>query len=354
MNKKTTWIIIGLLAVIIIVGVWYYNAKYKISSEKITNTETRDSLRQSEFFTGNEAYLLKGKLLDEKFRSDYDQLPDTLAVLEFGDKLYCTTCAYRNNGGEVAVAVNSTVTTSGPENKTYSLYDSREAGSIGSVDKTANQKWEKTYAFLKLAESGKAVFPAVKIKESGSSSTMLDYESFEDKYGNTFIDSYTRSIPTQIKDKILEFFASDEGKNYGFITTDQRVHSQLVRTGDFTGVNKGEIACVLGSKNDGAGSHIEKLMVFAINSQGEAYLLYSEDFRDKVLLETVYADPEERWDDKVYMDSDEKLKAPFEPIRIKIQNQPDIVLVYDEKFDKMNRYLQLPKSELERDSDTEE
>jgi len=117
--------------------------------------------------------------------------------------------------------------------------------------------------------------------------------------------------------------------------------------GSFTGLNKSELACIVQKEGESGGGYTEMLLVFAYNHAGEVYLLYAEDFYQKVLLETVYEDPEERWDERVYMDSKEKIKPDFEAIRISIADQPDLVYVYKAGFDEMKKYVQLPLSDLQ-------
>ncbi|MCX2429847.1 hypothetical protein [Pedobacter sp. GR22-10] len=355
MKRKTLWITAVSIVAIILFGTLYYfyldpnkfNHHYNAHSEN----NYPDTLREVDVFTGDKAYLLKGKLLDKNYKEQFERLPDTLAEIQFGDVLYCANCDLHNeleDNGEVAVAVNSIAKPYNRELSTYSLYSSaRNQKQLNQENKYISEHNRLLAAFLELAELGKAEFPKL------TSSSILERQSFDDKYKNYFGAAYTRSIPSPYKEKIVNFLNSSEGQNFEFITYDQRVHSELVRFGSFTGKGKHELALVLGTKPSYQGNHKEKLLVFAENRDGEVYQIYTEDFYDKVLLETVYHDPEERWDDHVYMGGEEKELPSYESIRIKVPNEPDLVYAYNIEFDKMNRFVQIPKSQINREEDEE-
>jgi len=355
MKKKTVFVMLAVIIILIVGSLIFYFIKQHQIQPKTVEISKADTLRQAEIFSGDIAYLVKGKLLDQQFKGEYDEIADTLVVLSFGDKLYCTTCPYVNNGAEVAVAVTADGVVK-PEDvekyvKQYSLY---EKPSDANTTPPHEKRWNKLFNYLKLAEQGKAEFPNIRIPNGEPYYTMLDWTSFNEKYSNTFTELFTQEIPYPVKDKLIALFNSDDGKNLRFITSDRRVHEDLIRYGDFTGRNKKETACVLTTNNDDPGNHWEKLFVYAYNGQGDAYLLYSEDFRDKILIETIKHLDAPSPSNLIFMDSEEKQYAAHDALRIKIPNQPDVVLVYNKEFDKMNRYLQLPKSQLDRDVDDEQ
>lgn len=301
--------------------------------------------REVNMFIGDFAYLIKGKLLDPKVKAEYDRLPDTLVILGFGDQLYHLPDSAALH---VATGGDGTVSAFGAPGFRYSLFDEQKSSAyIHSMESSFETKWDVCLTYLQLAEAGKAEFPVYAIGKQPAIQLMIDVDSYSDRYAPYFDTFYTKEIPLQIKEHLVTFFKSEQGEGYHFITKDQRKHSSLVRMGSFTGMNKKELACIVQNEGESGGGYTETLLVFAYNDSGAAYLLYSEDFYQKVLLETVYEDPEERWDDRVYMDSNEKIKPDFEAIRIKIADQPDLVYVYKTGFDEMKKYVQLPLADLQ-------
>lgn len=350
--NRTLIVTVSITAVAVAVAAGVYVGKYRNGGNASMGNLSDDgteapaaapiaSGRELAIYTGDEGYVLKGKLLDEKSRDLYNRLPDTLCTLSFGDELYNAGFA---NGQLPTTSPEGAVAVDPPS--TYGITpDKASPKELDEKKKHVEKKFDHLIEYLKLAEAGKADFATVASGRSGLG-YMMGESAFDDEYGDNFREFYTREIPYDVKQELLIFFKSSEGSDYGFITRDQRTHSQLIQTGSFTGKDKRELACVLGTKDQYAGSYRERLLVFAVNGMGKVYLLHNEQFYNKILMELVYHDPEERWDDAVYMNSEEKIKVPFEAIRIKLPDQADVVLVYNEKFDKMNRYLQLPKSKL--------
>lgn len=338
MNNKAIKIVLIILAIATLsLGLIYYffSERFRQVEHEVLPVETASNLREIDAYCGDDGYVLKGALLDEDQRKVYDQLPDTLARLSFGEQLY------------VASANENT-------NRTYSLFSkpvtSREIDADGVL---SNKNWELLVQFLRLAEAGKANFPKV-VSKQPFADAMISLDTFNEKYGHYFSSPFADEIPYLMKNKLLEFFKSDDGKDFTFISNDQRVHSELIRYGNFTGRERRDVAVVLERKNQFDGGTQEKLLVMSYDLAGAVYVLYQESFYDKILIETVYHDPEERWDDRIYMNTEEKHKAPYEAIRIKIPDSKDVALVYNKEFDKMNRYIQLPLSALRADQEHDE
>lgn len=335
MNNKAIKIVLIILAIATLsLGLIYYfiSDRFQPVERETLPVETASNAREIASYCGDEGYILKGALLDEDHRQAYDQLPDYLARLSFGEQLYL-----------VATTENS--------DRTYSLFSkpvtAREIDADGVL---SNKNWELLVRFLRLAEAGKANFPKV-VSLRPSSDAMMSLEAFNEKYGQYFSSPFADEIPYPMKNKLLEFFKSDDGKDFTFISNDQRVHSELIRYGDFTGRERRDVALVLERKNEFDGGTNEKLLVLSYDLAGAVYVLYQENFYDKILIETVYHDPEERWDDRIYMNTEEKHKAPYEAIRVKIPGSKEVALVYNKEFDKMDRYIQSPLSALKADQE---
>ena len=346
-KRKIVWIPVLVLTAVAGVLCWKKYRQHSINPISTeTDTAVLNTIRSPENFSGDDGVLLKGKLLDPCFKSAYENLPDTLVHLEFGDALYCASCALIARNPEIAVAVQ-TVAADEPAH-TYSYFPEKTGlHKIDSVSKTTDPRFYNLLRYLKLAEAGKAGFPGFTLPvQSSGQGAMMDAGAFNSKYSSRFTPFYLARIPYPVKELLLDFFSSEEGKDFEFITADQRDHAALVRLGSFTGKDKEELVCVVGTKENAQSNHKEKILVFAINAQDNVYMLYKEDFYDKVLLETVYPDPEDRWDATVYQDTEEKKSLSFDGIRIKLPGQPDIVLAYNPTFDKMNRYVQLPYSKI--------
>lgn len=338
MNKKAIKIILVVFAIAMLsLGLIYYffSDRFHPVERETLPVETASNAREVASYSGDDGYVLKGRLLDEGQRKTYDQLPDTLARLRFGEQLY-------------VVTVNENA------NPTYSLFSkpvtAREIDADGILN---NKNWELLVQFLRLAEAGKANFPRV-VSLRPSADAMMSLDAFNEKYGQYFSSPFADEIPYLMKNKLLEFFKSDDGKDFTFISNDQRVHSELIRYGNFTGRERQDVALVLERKNEFDGGTNEKLLVLSYDLAGAVYVLYQENFYDKILIETVYHDPEERWDDRIYMNTEEKHKAPYEAIRVKIPDSKDVALVYNKEFDKMNRYIQSPLSVLKADQEHDE
>ena len=143
--------------------------------------------------------MVKGKLTDENFRDAYDKLPDALYQLEFADRIYAM---------EKNVDINNTSFSLVQENTMKNLDEFNGTGKQGDL-----------INYLKLVAKGKATFPKIASPENRYQS-LISNDDFQTKYADYFVetvDNYGMSnLPSGVKLQLIEFFNSDEGKNYRY------------------------------------------------------------------------------------------------------------------------------------------
>lgn len=285
-------------------------------------------------FTGDTGHITKGKLLNASYKKEYDQLPEKLYALHFGETIYCVTCTDDK----------------GKKQPGYSVIETNTLQDLEKYRPAVGQ--ENWIAYLKLAMKGAVEYPAL-LPTILNENYLMSAENFSRKYGHSFDAFYLKELPYGVKEKLLQFYSSDEGANYRFLKSGNLKYSSLLREGNFSGQDKKEIAILLKNTREELNDTYILLVFLRKNDPSlhpEYYIAFNEVFQGKVILETVYPDPEERWDHKVFMNTEEKVETKYDSLRILQPEQKDNVLVYDEKFDGMRKYLQLPKSEIKTKS----
>lgn len=281
-------------------------------------------------FTGDTGHITKGKLLDASYKKEYDQLPEKLYAPSFGDIFYCVTCTDDK----------------GKKQPGYSMIETNSPQDLEKYQpKLAQENWK---AYLKLAMKGAVEYPTL-LPAILNDNYLVSAEDFSRKYGHNFDAFYLKELPYGVKEKLMRFYASDEGTNYRFLKSGNLKYSSLLRKGNFSGPDKEEIAILLKDTREELNETYLLLVFLKKNDTAlhpEYYIAFNEVFQGKVILETIYPDPEERWDHKVFMNTEEKVETRYDSLRILQPEQKDNVLVYDEKFDGMRKYVQLPKSEI--------
>ncbi|WP_457279315.1 hypothetical protein [Polaromonas sp. P5_D5] len=280
-------------------------------------------------FTGDTGHITKGKLLDASYKKEYDQLPEKLYALSFGETIYCATC--KDGKGE--------------KQRGYSVIEANTPQDLEKYQpKVGQENWK---AYLKLAMKGAVEYPTL-LPALLNDNYLISAEGFSRKYGSDFDAFYLKELPYGVKEKLLDFYSSDEGAAYRFVNSGNLKYSSLLREGDFSGQDKKEIAILLKDTREGLNDAYLLLVLLRKNDPSlhpEYYIAFNEVFPGKVIIETVYKDPEERWDHKIFMNTEEKVETRYNSLRILRPEQRDTVLVYDEKFDRMRKYIQVPKSE---------
>jgi hypothetical protein len=334
--------ILIITAIVLLLGaVGYLFIRYQ-GPGRLQETETDASEQPAVtgayvIFDGDDGYLLKGKLLDEKYRKEYDRFPDTLALLSFGDRLF-------NLDGEAPTATPAeavaqaataaTVAVAPPA--TYRLFDSSTTASNAEERrKYVNYKFVKLFDYLLLADAGKAAYPTLVANDGGTA--MYDFEF--DKTYSAFKPLYSKDIPHRLKEKLVEFFATEQGAEFGFPDNGLRDASELLVFGTFTGGQREDMACVLTTKDEYASTKKNCLLVYSHNvNNGEPYCLYNEVYYDNVVISKIGKG------DMIYINTDELVPAPSEGIMVRTAENEKVVLLFNEQFGKIKRYLQVPSS----------
>lgn len=268
-------------------------------------------------FYGDVGYLTKGALLHEDAKLTYHALPDTLAIIHYGDKLYQH------------------------YDKSVVFYNKKARFSpIGFY--SLNQKLIKQPdpnshlgKYLLLTEQGKVEY--LKLEPNKYNTIELEDEcDFESKYKSYFNPDikWQRDIPLAIKDILVDYFQTGIGQHYRFVA-DRRNEEQLVVYGTFSGNNHDdegynkEIALILTHRDE---PNREKIMVFGLKNK--PYILYNEVFfRSKLLMTTIKHEnqlPPEALELSKYLSPKNQI------IQIKNDDGSHKYLYYDKEFDSMS------------------
>lgn len=344
-NKK--FIVFIITAIIFIAGsalFYFKDALFSKDANASTNIDSKSNdevhIPHEFIFTGDQGYLIKGKLLKSTFEKEYNALPDTLYSLEFEDKIFLLN--WRDG-----------------RKKTYSLVEENTLDNLNNYQGTWEQK--KFVDYLKLASQGAVEFPTY------SGPMHIDYSltptnEFRRKYQDYFIttvDNYGISkLPYDVKNKIIDFYQSKEGSNYRYKLKGKQTSADLMWQGELTGKNKNEIAILLNSTENSLDDKYI-LLVYACKSNPsdsyqEYYLVYNETFYNRVLLDRLKTSGDgEEYVRDIYMNSSDMKRTEFDGIVIKQFNDVDEVLVYSKTYDKLIKYRQTPLSEVNKEEDEE-
>ena len=286
------------------------------------------------YFYGDTGYLTKGALLDQSVASLYQNLPDTLHIIRYGEQIH----QYDPKAGDFY------------ERKSrFSPIPFRENNKQLSAGKWLGSNELTTY--LKMAEKGQVEF--LRFLPNGQGRLEVEDEcDFRSRYGNYFDPSvsWQRDTPLAIKEALVEYLKSEEGSNYTFVN-DRRQTDEIHHIGTFTGINthtgksNQELAIVLTEKNS-TGNHKERIVVVAYDQQHrKGYLLYNEIFYNNKLLVKVHESPNT-------LPEEAKSLAKFvhptqQLIEVKIDSGASIYLYYIDEFDTMRRRIFSPDHEEE-------
>ncbi|KFF07263.1 hypothetical protein [Flavobacterium reichenbachii] len=348
MNKKKAVI----LTIILLLGIGSYylinqdfiKRFYNLDDESSKNknlTEQEIVIKEPNVFVGDEGYMLKGKLLDKKFEKEFNALPDTLYIMEFNDYLY---------------PVDNKIKTG---DTGYSLIQDNTIKNINNYSGTIQQN--ELISYLKLAVKLAAEFPIFASSENRYDA-LISNEEFNNTYKTYFAvteDNYGISqLPSDVKKKIIDFYQSDQGDEYRYKIKGEQTSTDLIWKGELTGKGKKEFAILFNKKSDLEDRYM--LLVYATKNlpyqkNKDYYLVYNEIFYDRVLLKHLKFSIEgEDYINEVYMGNENKEMPKYDGILLQQMNMTDEVLVYNEKFDRMVKYSQLPESKLNRETESEE
>ncbi|MFI0430158.1 hypothetical protein [Mariniflexile sp. HMF6888] len=275
----------------------------------------------------DDAVMKKGRLLKKEFENEYNKLPDTLYVLEYGDYLYTNYQEHTKS------------------DFWFSLVENNSLDALNTYD--GKQKQEDLIAYLKLVSKEAVSPPKHECLNCGS---LVDLDEFVGYYRDEFLSFGMSNLPIKLKKKIIEFYNSREGENIRYVENGNQTSVDLIWIGNLTGSGKNEYA-ILFKDTEYELSDNYLLLVYAAN-ETDYYLVYSEKFYDKVLLEHLKtsSDGEENIR-KIYMNTDYLVETDHDGVVIKQINKADKVLVYNVEFDKMVGYYQRSASEIKKEQE---
>ncbi|WP_299250763.1 hypothetical protein [uncultured Cytophaga sp.] len=301
-------------------------------------------------YVGDEenAYLAKGKLLDNSAKEIYDSLPDKLIFLEFGEGLQCTNCS----------------DTIKFDKQMYNYYYCYEKGAAkkGLSDPTSNPAYDNLRKYTILAEEGKVEYPTY-ISPDQSEEYLITSKAFLAKYGDYFINTEDNRrmdrLPYGIKEKVLEFYQSEEGKDYRYSLSGIHYRNGLMWSGNLTGADNKEMVILFKQTTNKLEDNY-MLLAFATRDvpyekNKVYYIVYSEKFYTKVLMDHLVTNgSDETTSIPFYKNSDTLEYADFDGIVLKQVNYADNVLVYDKDFDRLVKYEQVPRVSKDDSNEYEE
>ena len=283
------------------------------------------------FLGHRNSVFLKGALLDEAYRKEYDALKDSLYYPEYGDVVFGNRVVTRKRHEEGYLYDDF----SSP--KYYWGSRDNKAGRKRQVEEKLAQmkKGDKLYDFFKymlLFYDGKVDYPKlVDFKDRGCS-----FVKFDDyyKFYTTFM-SY-RDMPCILKSRLRDFL-KEEGEGY---TLDKNRIDKTFLEGSYT--EEGEKDYCIAFKEEEAINPNYKVIFYREERPEDYYYpIYLETFYQTVLLKEGYKGQ------AIYMDTEERKAAPYPFIFIKQEGQPDVALLFNPDYDRMIPYTQLPKSQLD-------
>lgn len=155
-------------------------------------------------------------------------------------------------------------------------------------------------------------------------------------------------LPLVLKEKIIEFYNSNEGQRFRYVEKGNQSSSDLIWSGNLTGNEKTDYA-ILFKDGDNELEDNYLLVVFAGSNTGY-YIVYSEKFYDKVILEALKTNVDvKEYYRQIYMNADDFVETANDGIVLKQMNEVDRVLVYNKEFDKMVNYHLRPSVDIEKE-----
>lgn len=272
-------------------------------------------------FPADTGFLIKGKLLDLTYSEIYNQLPDTITQVLFGDTLYSA-----SNQGNPTSSLDS--------EKRYSTKKINDHNKL--LEKVDKKNILGQY--LNLADQGKVEYlELLNFSYKSSTNKMINpytYKKDIQKYFNSKI-KWQKETPMAIKEVLMNYFNSEEGQQYDFVN-DKRHYKKVFQLGTYTGNNwynsrpKKELAIVLSPKSY---TNKERLLVITYNNNSrKKSIIYNRVFHEKIILNT-YSSPIEL---PVALDFFKDIISETQQlIEIKTQSGDHICLYYDAKFDQM-------------------
>lgn len=273
----------------------------------------------------------KGKLLNEKYKIEYQKLPDTLYTLEYGEYLY--PLFYEDHKKD-------------EENNWFSPIDEHDL-EVFKQKSRLHGRYQEYEIYGPIFKFG--------CKKSGKSPVydcsgciFTDIDMFNTYYRDEFSSYGMTQLPLVLKEKIIEFYNSNEGQRFRYVEKGNQSSSDLIWSGNLTGNEKTDYA-ILFKDGDNELEDNYLLVVFAGSNTGY-YIVYSEKFYDKVILEALKTNVDvKEYYRQIYMNADDFVETANDGIVLKQMNEVDRVLVYNKEFDKMVNYHLRPSVDIEKE-----
>jgi hypothetical protein len=269
-------------------------------------------------FAGDEAWFVKGTLLDPSAKAEWEALPERLGSIGYDTRIFCVDCSRKPFGADSEFSP---------------LHDHRP-DMLADFAKQRGQSEPGFVRYMTLAAAGKVGFPRL---EGTTDETLLTRERFMETYGVMFDNNVLRTIPWHAKRAILDWNDAQE-ENWRFADQGNIDPQGLYSQHDFNLDGIDDVAVVMHCE----ACEAHRLLLFASRKGKADYLLYQERIEARALLKALYPDPEERWEREIYMGGSEKVSPPQDPLLVTPQEGTPYALVYDPKFDTMRRYEQRP------------
>lgn len=290
-------------------------------ADAVAEAEDAASVLQPEYadsiFAGDEAWFVKGPLLDPSAKAEWEAMPERLSPIDYGTRIFCVDCSREPFG----------------EDSEFSPLHDHRPDMLADFAKQRGQSHPQFVRYMTLAAAGKVGFPRL---EGTTEQTLLTRERFMESYGAMF-DNDLRSIPWHAKRAILDWNNTQE-EDWRFADQGNIDPRGLSSQHDFNLDGSDDVAVVMYCE----ACEAHRLLVFASRKGKPDYLLYQERIEGRALLKALYPDPEERWEREIYMGGSEKVSPPQDPLLVTPQEGTPYALVYDPKFDTMRRYEQRP------------
>jgi hypothetical protein len=278
-------------------------------------------------FAGDEAWFVKGPLLDPSAKAEWDALPQRLGSIGYGTRVFCVDCDREPFG----------------EDSEFSPLHDHRPEMLADFAKQRGQSSPGFVRYMSLAVAGKVAFPRL---EGTTDAALLTRERFMESYGAMF-DNHLRGIPGHAKRAILDWNNMQE-EDWTFADHGNIDPRGLFSQHDFNRDGSDDVAVVMHCDT----CEDYRLLVFASRDGQPDYLLHEERIAGRALLKALHADPEERWEREIYMGGAEKALPDQDPLLVTPQEGTPYALVYDPKFDAMRRYEQRPGADTEGNEKT--
>ncbi len=291
-------------------------------ADAVAEAEDARAVLQPEYadsiFAGDEAWFVKGPLLDPSTKAEWEALPERLGSIGYDTRIFCVDCSQAPLS----------------EESEFSPLHDHGPQMLADFARQRGASEPALVRYMTLASAGKVGFPRL---AGTTDETLLTRERFMESYGVMFDNNILRTVPWHAKRAILDWNNAQE-EDWRFADQGNIDPRGLYSQHDFNLDGIDDVAVVMHCE----ACEEHRLLLFASRKDKPDYLLYQERIEARALLKALYPDPEERWEREIYMGGPEKVSPPQDPLLVTPQDGIAYALVYDPDFDAMRRYEQRP------------